>query len=160
MFTDASKKRREEAEKERQSILDVKQAYLEAYAAMTNKKFENIFGDDVWRKMQAQGELLKKSLLNFRDAYNTAIKGNDGPGISIFQIYSVTERAGVTLYGKEWSQAIFDHFDLVEAKARLAGNALDEGARKSLQALVDSYESYQEYLDNITSYLYLLFLEK
>jgi len=69
LFTSASKKRREEAEKERKAILEVKKAYLEAYAAMSNKKFDNIFGDDVWGKAKEQVKLIKEAGKNFADAY-------------------------------------------------------------------------------------------
>ena len=138
LFTDASKKRQEEAQKELDSIEAVKKAYLEAYATMTDKKFSNIFGDDVFGKATAQAGLMKKAA----DNYAASMKTMHDLGWSA-QFLNMTNTA---------DEAI-TNFDLLNAKAILANDKISASERSTLEAMVNSYESYVSYLDEIDSYL-------
>jgi len=139
IFTSASKKRAEEAQKELDSIEAVKKAYLEAYAAMNDKKFSNIFGDDVFGKATAQVGLMNQAASN----YNDTIKSLE-----------VTSRGATTMSSK-WGfiSKTIEGFDEVEAKAKLAMSTTSDADKKILQNLIDEYDAYKSYLDEIDSYL-------
>ena len=65
-------------------------------------------------------------------------------------------QTGINVNGK-YVSSVLDGFDVVAAKALLSGNDLDERAKKSVQAMVDAYESYQEYIENLDTYLSSVF---
>ena len=137
LFSDASKKRQEEAQKELDSIIAVKKAYLEAYATMTDKKFSNIFGDDVFGKATAQIGLMNKALDNFNSSLKALKSGDTRVGTTAFSFINSTIQG----------------FDIVAAKAALASSTIKDSEKSILQSMVDNYEAYQSYLDEIDSYL-------
>jgi hypothetical protein len=174
MFTSASKKRAEEAQAEVDSILAVKKAWLDAYATMTNKKFSNIFGDDVFGKATAQAELMgdaaktyndnRAALLDTQSKLQAKVDGYKkqiADGVKNVYLPTLLRDAEASLatFNSTWgniTSTTIDGFDEVAAKAQIAAtgvNALSDENKKLLQSQIDAYDAYQTYLSEIDSYL-------
>jgi len=154
IFTSASKKRQEEAQKELDNINAVKKAYLEAYAAMSDKSFSNIFGDDVFGKAASQIGLMNKAVGNFATAYTNMVTAESKtPSGSKYFDFMISDGMSDLLKLDKSTALTIDNFDLVAAKAAIADDMTTGAVRDSLQAMVDEYDAYQSYLDEIDSYL-------
>lgn len=151
IFSASSKKRKEEAEAERRAILDARQAYLDTYAEMSNRKFENIFGEDSWGKAISQVELMGKAVGAFGKTYLEVVTKWGGANKFWKSILGSEYAAYKTISGNVEDR--LKGFDILAAKAALANGDMDNAARASLQSLVAAYESYQSYLDEISNYL-------
>ena len=145
IFTSASKKRKEEAQAELDSIEAVKKAYLDAYATMIDKKFSNIFGDDVFGKATAQIKLMNQAAGDFKDNVVLLAKGDNRVGTIAYDILGRSKTLDIA------------NFDIVKAKTDLARKSITDSEKTILQSLVDDYEAYQSYLDEIDSYLSSIF---
>jgi hypothetical protein len=154
IFTSASKKRQEEAQKELDNINAVKKAYLEAYAAMSDKSFSNIFGDDVFGKAASQIGLMNKAVGNFATAYTNMVTAESKtPSGSKYFDFMISDGMSDLLKLDKSTALTIDNFDLVAAKAAIADDMTTGAVRDSLQAMVDEYDAYQSYLDEIDSHL-------
>lgn len=174
-ITDAEKAQKEAAQAAIDNINAVKKAYLDAYAEMTDKKFSNIFGDDVFGKATAQAELMVDAAKNYNDNRNALIETQSKLQATVDRYKKLTADGDKNVYlpgllkgaekdldtfNSKWGNIVsttIDGFDIVAAKAELAGMKVDSAEYKLLKSSIDSWESYQTYLDSVTSYLSSIF---